>query len=542
MTATWLGDLQRGLFTLWVASRYGAAPLFRSLFRRSLDPADTGARLRGAFEELGLTYMKLGQYLASRLDLIPEGMSQELNRLFEQASPVPFDAIRREVETELLRPVEEVFAEFNPEPIAAASVAQVHRARTRSGQEVAVKIQRPGVAHIFGADMRNLRRVTTVVDRLGILGTFSAGAVVNEFARWTARELDFVTEGRTADRLRRESLKVGTVPRVHWNLTSKRVLTLEFVDGLSLARIAEMIENHGDDFVKKLYPQLDIHEAVENLASIIMHQLFVTGFFHGDPHPGNIFVRADNSIVLLDFGIFGELNKEQRGYLAGHIESVAIGDIDAGFRFYAKQLTPTDQTDMKAFENDGKAVLRRWYEEMMNPEAKPEDQHLGKYAGQMLTVVRKHHVRISTDTLLFWRSLEALDATALRFSKYFDLLKSMRTFFERIRPSAGERVWRVATDRALWQSMLRLVQDAPRQADSILQNLARQTPFETRVQETDSTRRDENRRARDIAFLIFGLGAAVLAAGLRVEVAFHNALLTLGAALIVIPAVRLWVG
>lgn len=510
MISLWILDLRRAVYSLWVAVRFGGSPLIQAVLGRQSDLSAIGARLRQIFETLGLTYMKLGQYLASRVDLFPEEISRELNRLFERAQPVEFSRIRSVVESQLGRPLEQAFTEFSREPIAAASVAQVHEACTLDGDHVAVKVQRPGIARLFGADMRNLRRFATVVDGLGLLGTVSMREVLSAFTKWTTRELDFTAEGRTADILRSESPPFGTVPLVFWDLTTPEVLTLEFVEGMSLAGIADLIEAGKQNELKERLPNLDLRTVAENLSYILMNQLFVTGFFHGDPHPGNIFVRDDNMVVLLDCGIFGELREDQREYLAAHIENVGLGDIDAAFYYYAKQLTVTDATDIKEFERDGKAVLRRWQQSATSPLARPEDRHLGKYAGEMLQVVRRHHVRISTETLLFWRALEALDATAIRFSQYFDLLNSLRGFFERIRPSPAERLCQTVVDDRLWRQLAQLALVAPDHAQRLWQ--LGETPAAWLDLEAPRTRRTSDGRANLVASTLLLVTAAVLIA------------------------------
>jgi ubiquinone biosynthesis protein len=398
---------------------------------------------------------------------------------------------------------------------------------THGGDVVAVKVQRPEVDRIFAADMRNLSRFASVVDALGIMGTISIKEMLTEFADWTSRELDFTTEGRTADRLRVESLPGGTVPLVYWDLTRRRVLTMEFVEGKSLAQVLDSIERNETDLLKKEYPDLDLPQVAENLSFVILNQLFVTGFFHGDPHPGNIFLRGDNTVVFLDCGIFGELSDSQRENLAAHVENEALGNIDASFRFYAKQLRPTDQTDMRAFEREAKAVLQLWHDNGMSEDAKPEDRHLGKYAGEMLKVVRKHHLRMSTDTLLFWRAMEALDATALRFGEYYDQLRSMRAFFEQARPSPAERVRQIITNPKPWLSLERLYSSVPNSARTIISNLQNQIPLAIQVRESLKVRRGRNRRTKLIVSPIFAVSGALILARLPVGTPLQIALVVL---------------
>jgi ubiquinone biosynthesis protein len=429
--------------------------------------------VRLALEELGVTYLKFGQYLATRFDILPEDLCRELNQLFENVTPLTFDEVTKVLEGELHRLVGHAFAVFDPQPIASASVAQVHEARSHSNERLAVKIQRPGIEKLFMADLRNLHRLAVVGDAFGLLGKISIQDMISEFGKWTLRELDFRLEGRTAEALRRNATRNEIVPRIHWELTTAKVLTMEFIEGLSLARIADLVEAGRMEVVRALLPHMNVAEVGRNLATAILHQFFVTGLFHGDPHPGNILIRDDNTVGFVDFGIFGELADYERQILAAHIENIALGNVDESFRYYAKLYFPSDETDPKNFELEGKSVLRRWYQASQNPGAPIRDVHLGKYSAQMFGVARRNRVRMRTDTLLFWRALNTLDSSALRLSAVFDLLAELRHFFEQLRPTVGERVMGLLTDQRLALNAHELAYSAPRYLSEFLDDVLR---------------------------------------------------------------------
>jgi ubiquinone biosynthesis protein len=198
-------DVRRFLFVLGKVLRYGVFPLAGWLPVPAYRRNSFAVRLRHCLEDLGLTYLKLGQFLALRFDILPAEVCLELNRLFESVAPMPLGTARAIVESELGAPIGDLFAEFSPEPVAAASVAQVHDARLPSGARVAVKVQRSGLERIFRADVRNLRRAATVAQALGAFGRLSVTGMVAQFSAWTLREMDFRIEGRTAERVRAES-------------------------------------------------------------------------------------------------------------------------------------------------------------------------------------------------------------------------------------------------------------------------------------------------------------------------------------------------
>ena len=389
-----------------------------------------GARIRLAFEQLGVTYIKLGQYLALRFDVVPRDVVDELNKLFDEVPPAPLEEVIEAIAVELGAPVEALFESFDPRTVAAASVAQVYEARTVAGERVAVKVRRPNVIPVFDADMRNLRRIARVADAVGLLGRLSAREALDEFATWTRREFDFVREGRTADRLRENALPYEVVPRIHWDLTSAGVLTMEYVEGTSLNDVVKAFRAGGPELVEQRFPGLDLDGAIHRLAVASLRQIFVIGFFHGDPHPGNILVLEDGRIAFLDFGIFGEMSDYRRRQVLGYIESLSAGDIERAFERYSQLVELTETSDVARFRREGIDLFRRWYGAAQDPSLPVRERHLGRYSGEMLDIVRRSHLTMGMDTLIFWRALNTLDATALQVAAYFDLLTALREFFE----------------------------------------------------------------------------------------------------------------
>src|SRR5882724_11205316 len=440
MLARTLLDLSRILALFRVAFKYFVQPMLRRIAIPSTRPQSFSVGLRLSLEELGLTYVKLGQYLSTRFDLLPSETCRELNKLLEEVEPVPFAQVGTVIEKELQRPLHSLFSRFTEKAIASASVAQVYEAWTWAGEHVAVKVQRPGIESVFAADMRNLRRLADLVDFFKLLGSLSMREMVEAFATWTVRELDFREEGRTADRLRSTAVAGEIIPRVYWNLTTARVLTLEFVEGVSLSRLAILLEQGRSEEISSLLPKLDIERVGHLLATACLQQFFVSGFFHGDPHPGNILVQKDNAVAFIDFGIFCELNQYHREILAGLIENIAVGNVDQSFYYYSKQAIPSPETDVRAFATQGKAVLRRWYDSYNDPAASMQTRHLGKFSVEMFEIVRRNQVRMSAETLLFWRAMNALAATAVRLPQHIDLLGEMRAFFRQLRPTPWQRL------------------------------------------------------------------------------------------------------
>jgi ubiquinone biosynthesis protein len=505
-------DLRRAVTVLRILVTHILAPAVWDRFRRRSDGHNSGVRLRRALEDLGLTYLKLGQYLAMRDDVLPPAIARELRQLLERVRPVPFAAIKDVVESELAGPLEAVYREFKTEPIASASVAQVHEAHLLNGQRVAVKVQRPGIRQIFQSDVRILHRLATVADVLRLLGTFSAADMVDQFVAWTLPELDFVVEGTTADRLRRNALPYERVPLVYWEQTTRRVLTLEFIDGLSLAELSRIFDEGGEPAVRAHLPHLDLRLTLRRFSFANLRQLYVTGFFHGDPHPGNIIVRDDNTIAFVDFGIFGELSPYERLILRRHVEAMAMGRIQESLHYYVKQLVPTAETDERAFRAEAIGVLRRWYQASSdNAVTSPNARRLASFAGDMAELIRRHKMQMGWSSLLFWRALNALDATASRFPGYFDLLETLRVFFEPGPAEIVERVLDVGRDPERAAALASLMLHEPRYLTDVLDVLVERQPvWQTELEESPVAFRANNRRARGLAFACVGLSLALL--------------------------------
>lgn len=525
-------DLRRALALLRVVARLLLPALVLGYRGRT---SEAGVRLRLALEGLGVTYLKLGQYLAIRFDIVPPEIGRELEQLFDQVAPIAYDRVRDVLVAELGDAPEALFAEIDPEPLASASVAQVHQARLQDGRRVAVKVQRPGIERIVRADLRNMHRIATLIDALGLLGGLSARETVHELGVWTLRELDFLIEADAADRLRRHVGPSEQIPEMHRDLSTPRVLTMELVDGLSLAVIRRLYEQGGEAAVQEQLPGLDLSRALHHLFDGYLHQLFEVGFFHGDPHPGNIIVRADSTVAYVDFGIFGELTPHELRVVRRHVEAIAAGDIAESLRYYLKQVYPTADTDMPAYRDAASSVLRRWYEASRDSDrTSVADRHLGRYSGEMLDLVRRYRLQMRMSTLLFWRSLIIVNSTVLRFPGTVDPLTATRAFFE---PTAIE----VATDaigagldsrRTL--TVATLLRDAPIEAQRTLDAAARnERLWLAETDEAGPTFRANNRRARGLALALVVLSLGIVGTGPTVGTV--DASLRMAALVILVP-------
>lgn len=492
----WSIDLRRGLLVLAKIIKYRLFPfggVFAPWSRLSF-----AVRFRKALEELGLTYLKLGQFLALRFDILPAEVCLELNNLFESVAPMPPGVAQGIIEVELGAPVGSLFSSFSAEPIAAASIGQVHDARLPDGQRVAVKVQRAGIMRIFRADIRNLRKLTAFAQSLGVFGRLSATGMVDQFEAWTLREMDFRTEGATAERVARKAGPAVVIPKIYWDMSTARVLTMDFVTGVSATHIRELVLNSTPEELAEKLPGFDLPTALHNFTEASLSQLFVDGFFHGDPHPGNILFLPHNKVVFLDFGIFGALTDERRAVITAQIESLAIGNIGASMRAYGRQVTETELTDMDRFRDDCREVLTRWYAALLNPSGPIEDRHLARYTGEMIDVSRRNGLIYDLNYLLFWRAINNLNATLWHIDPEFDLLAQLRIFFEKTRPGAVERVRAMVKDPT-WQESLRHL------GGSLTRGLGAKGETPTVAATTARSDQDERRNGRNAGWAMLGI-------------------------------------
>lgn len=285
------------------------------------DPPDLPARTRQALEALGPTYVKLGQILATRADLLPPHWIAEFERLHSDAPTLPFALLRDRLEQALGEPVESAFATFDPAPLAAASMAQVHRARMHDGREVVVKIRRPGIRKAMEADLRIITHLAGVVEASSRdARRFQPRALVQQLLDTVLEELDFMQEGRNADRMRADLTGQPrvVVPRIHWALSSETVLVMDYIDGVA-PRDGDTLRAAGID-----------PDAIADLgAELVLDMVLVHGRFHGDPHPGNLLCLPGDRLALIDLGLVGHVSARRRQEFLTFILSLRSGDAQA---------------------------------------------------------------------------------------------------------------------------------------------------------------------------------------------------------------------
>jgi ubiquinone biosynthesis protein len=475
--------------------KYSRRWTFRLLARRRDEPR--GRRLREALETLGPIYVKFGQVLSTRRDLIPLDIADELARLQDRVPPFPSALAVKEIELGLGRSIEDSFASFDQTPVASASIAQVHLATLKDGREVAVKVLRPRVEEAIAEDLALLDTAAGQVERLWADGRrLRPREVVAEFARHLDEELDLMREAANGSQLRRnfEGSPLLLVPQVHWDLCSQRVMVMERMHGTPISQ-TRILKEKG----------IDIPALARAGVEIFFTQVFRDGFFHADMHPGNILVGTEGEIrgryIALDFGIMGTLTEGDKSYLAQNFlaffnrdyRRVAQAHLDAGW------VPPETRVD--AFEGAIRAVCEPIF-------ARPlKDIYFGKLLLRLFQTSRRFNVQIQPQLVMLQKTLLNIEGLGRELDPELDLWATAKPYLERwMREQVG------------WRGLARtLRQEAPFWAATLpqLPRLAHRALAEDRLGRLhDAVQRlaDENARRNDILvgfLLIAGIALIV---------------------------------
>ncbi len=409
----------------------------------------TAQRVRMALEELGPTFIKLGQVLSTRPDLVPPEFITEFTRLQQQVPPFPVDQVRAIVATELGRPLEEVYARFDAQPLAAASIGQVHRAALPDGQEVVVKVQRPGIEKTIATDVEILAHLAGLVEKHSEEWRLHRPTrIVAEFGRVIERELDFRTEAAHLERFAAQFADDRSlyVPKVYREATSRRVLTLEYVP---VTPVSDQIALRAAGFDPALIAQRGL--------DLTLKQIFVHGFFHADPHPGNVFVLPGNVICLLDFGMMGRLDRRARESFADLVYAVARRDPGHATAALLRLTSFDDEhePDARAIEAD----LAQFID--LNIPARLGDLDFGKLVHELLSLVRRHRLSIPPDMVTMLKAAATAERLVTRLDPELNVMAAAAPYLrrlklDRLRP---QRVWREVLDSG--GEFLQLVREIP---------------------------------------------------------------------------------
>ena len=384
-------------------------------------------RLRMAMEELGPTFVKLGQLLSTRPDLVPKEYADEFRKLQDKVPSVAFPELHKQIEAEFGQTIESLFAEIDPDAIAAGSIAQVHRARLHTGEDVVVKIRRPDILGILETDLDILAGLAYLVENhLPATVLYDPSGAVREFRRSIFREVDFTREGHTTDRFHehfKETAEAYT-PRVFWQQTCESVLTLEYVDGIKVTTFAELEEQ-----------ALDRKKIAENCATILLQQVLVHGLFHCDPHPGNILVLPDEKICFLDYGMVGRLDDELKQQLAELLMAVLHRDADRIISLLVYSGEMREDVDRSALKRDVLEFIDDYYDLAL------AEFSTGKLLTDFIDILNRYRIHFPTDLILLAKALVTLEGVARQLDPDFNLVVHLKPQVERLISSRHSASW-----------------------------------------------------------------------------------------------------
>ena len=387
-------------------------------------PTTRAERLRRVIEELGPTYVKMGQVLSTRADLVPPDFLTELAKLQDQVPPFSFEDVKGIIEIELGAPLLEVFDSFDPEPLASASLGQVHRARLGE-QEVVVKVQRPGIREIIDADIDFMMGLASLLENhVPGWDVHQPTRAVTEFANTIAQELDYEVEAAHQGRFARqfEGNPTVYVPRVFLGLSTSHVLTMEYIDGVKVTDLDELRVRG-----------IDRREVARRGFQLVLQQTLVDGFFHGDPHPGNIFVLPENVLCFIDFGMMGRLSQRFRDDFAELIYHIVDENAPLAAQTIVRLASEERAVDASALEKD----VARFMDSYIGRPLK--SLGLSTLLRDILDELARHELRIPSDLFLMLKAISEIEGVALSLDPDFDVAKEAgphvrRIFLDRFRP------------------------------------------------------------------------------------------------------------
>ncbi len=384
-----------------------------------LEKLTRAEKLRKAMEDLGPTFVKMGQILSTRPDLIPLQYIHELAKLQDNVPPFPYEEARKIFTAEIGRAPEEVFEHIDPVPLAAASIGQVHRARlAESGEEVVVKIQRPRIRETIEVDLEILLHLAALAEKhLEELEIHRPTRIIREFARNLEKELNYVTEAVNIEHFARRCIDDDTVyvPRVFRDYSSRLVLTMEYVAGIKASNVEQLREQG-----------YDLPEIARRGATLIMKQIFVNGFFHGDPHPGNIFILPGNVICFLDFGMMGRISRQEREDFSDLIIQV-VNRNDRKATDTVLKLTACDrEPDRTELERDLTQLIDQFFYLPL------KELEMGPLLHQLLEILSRHGLRVRPNLFLMLKAIASADGLGRQLDPDFEIARHTEPFVRKI--------------------------------------------------------------------------------------------------------------
>lgn len=377
-----------------------------------------GEKLRNILQGLGPTFIKLGQIASTRRDLVPEEIACELEQLQDQVTSFSYKIVREIIEDELGDTIENLFQDFNETPIATASIGQVHIAHLLTGETVAIKVQRPDIQPIVETDLEILDDLAKLMEaKLSWAKNYQITKIIHEFSNSLLDELDYNIEGRNGDRIAKQFLNDSSIhiPKVYWQFSTKKVLTMEFIQGIKVSHLEELDEKGYD---RKLI--------AERLTQSMLHQILMEGFFHGDPHPGNIYISPGNVISYLDFGMIGRLNEEMKYHFASLVINLQHGNTKGMIKTFSAMGLLSDETNLTSLQNELDGLQIKYYDIPLSKLS------LGSAITDIFTIAYHHQIQIPSDLTILGKTLLTLEGIIEKLAPDFSIMEAAEPFGQKL--------------------------------------------------------------------------------------------------------------
>ncbi len=399
---------RHGFYNLAERIQLGRFILERVTSQATMEHLSVPERVRMSFEELGPAFVKFGQLLASRPDLVPDEYVQEFSRLHDQVQPLDFNVIETLLKVEFGERLSEIFESIDPQPLGSASIAQVHKARLRTGETVVIKVQRPGIVKTIEDDLNVLYFIAELIEKyIPETELLNPVGIVDEYFKTLQLETNFVVEANNIRRFRENFNNEPKIkiPKVYFDFTSEKILVMEAIEGAPLSQDALTWKSSCD-------PQDVIRTALRTY----MKMVFQDGLFHGDLHAGNVIVMPQNTVGLIDFGVVGRLNEKTKTAIAAMLVALAQEDYERLAYEYVDLAPFTDQVDVDLFARELRELIAPYYGLTL------KNVNLGKILMSSSGIAGRQRLKLPTELMLFFKSIVNIESVARKISHDFDFL------------------------------------------------------------------------------------------------------------------------
>ena len=464
-------------------------------------------RLRLALEELGPTFVKFGQILSTRPDFLPPDFIRELEKLQDKVPPFSSFQAKKIIEKELNKPLEELFKKFETKPIAAASLSQVHKAILPNNEIVAVKVQRPGIKEIIELDLKILENLAGFLEnRLYNGWVYQPKLIVTELKKAIEREIDFINEAYNFERFRInfKDIEYIRVPKIYWEMSTSKVLTMEFIKGTKVDEITQ----------EKYKNVFDAKKVAKRGAQAILKQILEDGFFHADPHPANILIQPPATIVMLDVGMVGYLDKETTFKIAEFIQAIIDKNLEQIISCLQDLGVVIKEVDENLFRHDLKELLDRYFGIPL------KRLEIKKISEDMLKVMVEHHLSLPSSFVLMLKALSMEESIGKKLDPDFDMISTAKPFVKKILRRKFMPQALLKKSSILFQESVELIEELPGDLIKILHKIKEgELKFNFEHQGLEKLITEINRSSNRISFSLI-IAALIIGSSLVLQQQF----------------------